>query len=75
MHAQITLDDQLFQQAVELTGLKNPQELLETVLREFLDQHEKQAELAFAIACQQAKKQGEFLTEVEANVFIDSLPR
>jgi len=36
MNTQITLDDQLFQQAVELTGLKNPQDVIETVLREFL---------------------------------------
>ena len=75
MHTQINLDDQLFQQASELTGLKNPQELIETVLREFLAQHEKQAELAFATACQQAKEQGEFLTDGEANEFINSLPQ
>ncbi len=36
MHTQITLDDQLVQQAIELTGLKNPQELIETLLREFI---------------------------------------
>ncbi|OQW90486.1 MAG: hypothetical protein BWK79_19755 [Beggiatoa sp. IS2] len=75
MYTQIILDDQLFKQAVELTGLNNPQDLIEAVLREFLNQHEKQEELAFTIACQQAKEQGEFLTEVEANVFINSLPR
>ncbi|GEM_PF-2719926 len=75
MHTQITLDDQLFQQAVELTGLKNPQDLIETVLREFLNQHDQQEELAFTIACQQTKEQGEFLTEIEANLFINSLPR
>jgi len=75
MHTQITLDDQLFQQAVELTGLKNPQELMETVLREFLNQHEKLEESAFATACQQAKEQGEFLTEEEIKTFINALPR
>jgi len=36
MHTQITLDDQLFQQAVELTGLNNPQDLIEIILREFV---------------------------------------
>lgn len=36
IHTQITLDDQLVQQAIELTGLNNPQDLIETVLREFL---------------------------------------
>lgn len=34
MHTQITLDDKLLQQAVELTGLNNPQELIDTLLRE-----------------------------------------
>jgi Arc/MetJ family transcription regulator len=36
MHTQITLDDQLVQQAIELTGLSNHQELVETLLREFV---------------------------------------
>jgi len=74
MHTHITLDDQLFKKAVELTGLNNPQDLIEVVLREFLNQYDQQEELAFVIACQQAKEQGEFLTETEANLFIDSLP-
>ncbi len=36
MDTQITLDDQLFQQAAELTELKNPQDLIESMLREFV---------------------------------------
>jgi len=36
MHTQIILDDQLVQQAIELTGLSNHQELVETLLREFV---------------------------------------
>ena len=75
MHTQITLDDQLLQRATELTGLSNPQDLIEAVLREFLDQYEKQEEHAFVIACQEAKEQGELLTEEEAQTFIESLPR
>ena len=36
MHTQIVLDDQLLQQAIDLTGLKNPQDLIEILLREFV---------------------------------------
>lgn len=36
MHAQIVLDDQLVAQAFELTGLKNPQKLIDMELREFV---------------------------------------
>ncbi len=36
MHTQITLDDQLLQQAIDLTGLTSPQDIIEVVLREFL---------------------------------------
>jgi len=34
MHTQITLDDQILQQAIELTGLTSPQDIIEVVLRD-----------------------------------------
>lgn len=36
MHTPITLDDQLVQPAIELTGLKNPQALIETLWKPYM---------------------------------------
>jgi len=36
MRTQITLDDQLIQQAIEISGVNSPQILIEMVLREFV---------------------------------------
>lgn len=42
-------------------------------LRELLQKQHQQLDIAFHLACKQAKDENEFLSEVEVSSFIDSL--
>jgi len=53
-----------------------PNDIQQAFLRELLQhQQEKLEDLAFYLACQQAKDEDTFLSEAESQAFINSLPQ
>ena len=53
-----------------------PNDIQQAFLQELLQhQQEKLEDLAFYLACQQAKDEDDFLSEAESQTFINSLPQ